>query len=96
MIVNVNVIPEAELDYWAKSALVQQLINEQKALNNFLTNDEADELFAPDEPVMVEYDESDEVMESGDEIIDIENNTMVLEKSFKSRLLEKIQRIGGK
>ncbi len=96
MIVNVNALPESELDYWARLALIAELINEQKALNNFLTEDEAEKLFEPDTPVMVDYDDSDIVTANGEEIIDVQDNRMTLEKSFKMRLIEKFQKIGRK
>jgi hypothetical protein len=96
MVVNVNALPESELDYWAKLAIINQLIDEQKAINNFLTDEEGERLFDPQAPVYVEYDDSDEVVEPEQEIIEVENNSMVLEKSFKLRLIDKFNKIVGK
>lgn len=96
MLVDVNALPESELDYWARLAIINQLIDEQKAINNFLSEDEAEEMFDPRSPIMVEYDDSDDVTESAEGVIDIENNQMTLEKSFKLRLIDKIKKIAGK
>lgn len=95
MVVDVNALPESEVDYWGQLALIGELVNEEKALNNFLTQEEADKIFEPNSPVLVEYDDSDVV--TGDEdLIDVEDGKPTLEKSMKLRLIDKFQKIGRK